>query len=68
MPATPSTPPRSATELGWQPRHGFEDGLRQTVRWYLDKRGWWERVMSGAYRGEAPAGWAEREPWAGVGG
>jgi dTDP-glucose 4,6-dehydratase len=40
------------TELGWQPRHGFEDGLRQTVRWYLDHKGWWERVMSGAYRGE----------------
>lgn len=39
-------------ELGWQPRHDFEDGLRQTVRWYLDNRGWWERVMSGAYRGE----------------
>ena len=41
-----------ATELGWRPRHGFEDGLRQTVRWYLDHKGWWERVMSGAYRGE----------------
>jgi len=39
-------------ELGWRPRHGFEDGLRQTVRWYLDNRAWWERVMSGAYRGE----------------
>ena len=23
-----------ATELGWRPRHGFEDGLRQTVRWF----------------------------------
>ena len=40
------------TELGWRPRHNFDDGLRQTVRWYLDNRGWWERVMSGAYRGE----------------
>ena len=40
------------TELGWRPRHGFEDGLRQTVRWYLDHKGWWQRVMSGAYRGE----------------
>ena len=40
------------TELGWRPRHGFEDGLRQTVLWYLDHKGWWERVMSGAYRGE----------------
>jgi len=39
-------------ELGWQPRHNFEDGLRATVRWYLDHRDWWERVMSGSYRGE----------------
>jgi len=39
-------------ELGWRPRRSFEDGLRDTVRWYLDNRGWWERVMSGAYRGE----------------
>ena len=41
-----------STELGWQPRHDFESGLRDTVRWFLDNRGWWERVMSGAYRGE----------------
>lgn len=40
------------SELGWRPRHSFEDGLRETVRWFLDNRAWWERVMSGAYRGE----------------
>jgi len=39
-------------ELGWTPRHGFEKGLRETVRWYLDNRSWWEKVRSGAYRGE----------------
>ncbi len=39
-------------ELGWRPRHTFDAGLRDTVRWFLDNRGWWERVMSGAYRGE----------------
>jgi dTDP-glucose 4,6-dehydratase len=41
-----------ASELGWRPRHNFDDGLRATVRWYLDHHGWWERVMSGAYRGQ----------------
>jgi dTDP-glucose 4,6-dehydratase len=41
-----------ANELGWRPRHSFEQGLRETVRWFLDNRAWWERVMSGAYRGE----------------
>src|SRR5713226_6893296 len=28
------------SELGWRPRHDFDDGLRQTVRWYLDNGGW----------------------------
>ncbi|HEY0970506.1 MAG TPA: dTDP-glucose 4,6-dehydratase [Gemmatimonadales bacterium] len=37
-------------ELGWAPRHTFEEGLRETVRWYLENRGWWERVRSGEYR------------------
>jgi len=27
-------------ELGWQPRHGFEKGLNQTVRWYLSHPDW----------------------------
>jgi len=39
-------------DLGWQPRHTFETGLRETVQWYLDNRIWWERVRSGVYRGE----------------
>jgi dTDP-glucose 4,6-dehydratase len=38
--------------LGWRPSCSFEEGLRRTVRWYLDNRAWWERIMSGAYRGE----------------
>src|SRR5437588_626505 len=37
-------------ELGWEPRHTFEAGLAATVRWYLERRGWWERVLSEAYR------------------
>src|SRR5579871_605383 len=39
-------------ELGWKPRHTFDEGLRETVRWYLDNKTWWERVRSGVYRGE----------------
>jgi dTDP-glucose 4,6-dehydratase len=45
-------PSKIEREIGWRPRHTFESGLRDTVRWFLDNRGWWERVMSGAYRGE----------------
>ena len=29
-------PTRISTELGWQPRHSFEEGLSGTVRWYLN--------------------------------
>ena len=36
-------------ELGWAPRHTFETGLRDTVRWYLDHRGWCEQIQSGRY-------------------
>lgn len=43
-------PTKIRTELGWQPAHTFEQGLEETVRWYVDNPGWWERVMSGAYR------------------
>lgn len=39
-------------ELGWQPRESFDSGLRKTVQWYLDNEAWWQRVQSGAYRGE----------------
>ena len=39
-------------ELGWAPRHAFEDGLRETVRWYLANRRWCEAVQSGRYRRE----------------
>jgi dTDP-glucose 4,6-dehydratase len=31
-------------ELGWTPAHTFEDGLRETVQWYLDHRDWCEQV------------------------
>ncbi len=36
-------------ELGWTPRHTFEDGLEATVRWYLEHRGWCEVVQAGRY-------------------
>jgi dTDP-glucose 4,6-dehydratase len=36
--------------LGWTPRHPFEEGIRETVRWYRENRPWWERIKSGEYR------------------
>ncbi|WP_207062867.1 dTDP-glucose 4,6-dehydratase [Motiliproteus sp. SC1-56] len=43
-------------ELGWRPRESFESGIRKTVRWYLDNREWWSRVLSGDYRLERIGG------------
>ena len=37
-------------ELGWSPSIKFDDGFRQTIDWYLENRGWVERVTSGAYQ------------------
>jgi dTDP-glucose 4,6-dehydratase len=36
-------------ELGWTPRHSFEDGLRETVDWYLEHRDWCEGIQAGRY-------------------
>src|SRR5581483_5875139 len=45
-------PSRAERELGWRREFDFEDGIRETVRWYIDNQEWCARVMSGAYRGE----------------
>ncbi|MFZ0429712.1 MAG: dTDP-glucose 4,6-dehydratase [Acidobacteriota bacterium] len=39
-------------ELGWQPSHTLETGLRKTVSWYLDHADWCEAVQSRGYRRE----------------
>jgi dTDP-glucose 4,6-dehydratase len=45
-------PRKIASDLGWTPRETFDTGLCHTVEWYLENRGWWERIRSGVYRGE----------------
>ncbi len=40
---------KARTRLGWAPRHVFEEALAATVRWYLEHRPWWERIISGEY-------------------
>jgi dTDP-glucose 4,6-dehydratase len=37
-------------ELGWTPRHRFEDGIRSTIEWYLGNMAWVDEVRSGAYQ------------------
>lgn len=37
-------------ELGWLPETRFEDGIQKTIRWYLDNKSWWEKIVSGEYQ------------------
>ena len=37
-------------DLGWRPKATFENGLRNTVRWYLENEDWVQDVISGSYR------------------
>jgi dTDP-glucose 4,6-dehydratase len=38
-------PARMRGELGWRPSVTLEEGLRRTVRWYLDNRDWWQALQ-----------------------
>lgn len=37
-------------DLGWQPKHTFEAGMRSTVKWYLENQPWWQAVLDGTYK------------------
>ncbi|MGO4725455.1 MULTISPECIES: dTDP-glucose 4,6-dehydratase [unclassified Inquilinus] len=37
-------PTKAETELGWRPRHSLEDGLRETIAWYIANRDWCARA------------------------
>ncbi|WP_180898773.1 dTDP-glucose 4,6-dehydratase [Martelella soudanensis] len=39
-------PSRIGAELGWQPSVSVEEGLAQTVQWYLDNEAWWRALQS----------------------
>lgn len=38
------------SELGWKPSVTFEEGLSQTIDWYLQNEEWLKSVTSGAYQ------------------
>ncbi|WP_141501869.1 dTDP-glucose 4,6-dehydratase [Paenibacillus luteus] len=37
-------------ELGWQPKFNYEDGIKETIRWYLSNAEWMAQVASGTYQ------------------
>lgn len=43
-------PAKIHAELGWLPQTGFDEGIKRTVRWYLEHEDWWEHILSGEYK------------------
>lgn len=43
-------PTKIHNELGWLPETKFEDGIKKTIKWYLENRDWWEEIISGEYQ------------------
>ena len=43
-------PKKIHDELGWLPETRFNDGIKKTIRWYLENRVWWEEIISGEYQ------------------
>lgn len=37
------------TELGWAPKYTFEQGIKETIEWYIDNKQWWKNIISGEY-------------------
>ena len=37
-------------ELGWEPSLQFEEGIEETVKWYLENQEWMDHVTSGEYQ------------------
>ncbi len=38
-----------AGDLGWTPSVSFEQGIEQTVRWYLENQSWWQDILNARY-------------------
>ena len=46
---------RHMRDLGWAPRHSFDEALRTTVRWYRDNPEWWSRLVAAEEQSPARA-------------
>ena len=43
-------PTKIKNELGWNPTTKFEDGIKNTIDWYLQNKDWWQNIISGEYQ------------------
>ena len=43
-------PAKIHRELGWRPETKFEDGIKKTIKWYLEHKKWWQDIINGEYQ------------------
>ena len=43
-------PAKIKKDLDWEPTILFDEGIKKTVRWYLDNKSWWENIINGEYQ------------------
>lgn len=43
-------PAKIHAQLGWLPQTKFKDGIKKTIKWYLENREWWQEIISGEYK------------------
>lgn len=43
-------PAKIQSELGWTPETSFEEGIKLTIKWYLENKKWWQDIISGEYQ------------------
>lgn len=43
-------PTKIKNELGWEPTTSFDEGIKKTIKWYLENKAWWENIISGEYQ------------------
>ncbi|RAK12622.1 dTDP-glucose 4,6-dehydratase [Halanaerobium saccharolyticum] len=43
-------PTKISNELDWEPTILFDEGIKRTIKWYLDNKEWWKNIISGDYK------------------
>lgn len=54
-------PTKINKELGWYPVTSFDEGIKKTIRWYLDNKKWWDNIINGEYKNYYEKMYANRE-------
>ncbi|MDF2700764.1 MAG: rffG2 [Haloplasmataceae bacterium] len=43
-------PTKMKNEFGWLPTVSFDKGIKETIKWYLDHKTWWDDILSSQYK------------------